>query len=162
MRTNLLLSFLIIFALSACQSNDSVQNSETRNDAMSEEATNSSSTPARTTSESRGNGAQQRSTSTSRSAPSVDPSKKIPKFFGALDEDGYGLTNILDGSSPQAFADSLELISSDTSSSQYEALDSAIRYRRSFIFTTGSLEEFYRSMDGLTAEEIIQLASRRS
>lgn len=103
----------------------------------------------------------QREPEPTANGPEVDPSREIPNLDGRLESEGYGMTMIVDGSSPQAFADSLEMIASDTSSEQYQALDSAIRYLQAYSLEPGNLEALYRSLDGLTAEEIIERAQSR-
>lgn len=91
-----------------------------------------------------------------------DPSKKVPRLEGSSEVDGHGLTMIVDGSSPEAFQESLELIANDTSKSQYERLHSALLYLRVYAPEGWSgLPDLYRSLDGMTGEEIIELASER-
>ena len=90
------------------------------------------------------------------------PDRMLPKLEGELTTDGYGMTMIIDGSSPDAFANSLELIAADTSSSQFQDLNSALEYLQFKSMPPGGLPEFYRMFDGLTAEEIIQMAGERS
>jgi len=92
-----------------------------------------------------------------------DPAEVIPAMDGEADAEGYGLTMLIDGSSPQAFKESLELIAMDTTSEQYQQLDAALRYLQ--VYSTdgwGSLEEFYQTLDGMTGEEIIERANRHS
>jgi hypothetical protein len=89
----------------------------------------------------------------------VDPEKKIPDIEGGAQEDGYGLTMVVDGSSPQAFQESLELIAMDTTSEQYRQLDSALRFLGTYDKNAWSgLPNLYQSLDGLTGEEIIERA----
>lgn len=95
-----------------------------------------------------------------------DPARDIPKLVGDAPEEGHGLTMIVDGSSPEAFRQSLELIAEDTSEAQYSQLDSAIRYLRFYSPAGwGGLPALYESLDGMTGEEIIreaeQVRSRR-
>ncbi|MDT8408758.1 MAG: hypothetical protein RQ741_04085, partial [Wenzhouxiangellaceae bacterium] len=52
----------------------------------------------------------------------------IPKADGELAEDGNGLEIIINGSSEQAFADSLRWIAADTSKAQYARLEQSIRF----------------------------------
>lgn len=90
----------------------------------------------------------------------TDPEKKIPRIEGEAEEEGYGLTMVVDGSSPQAFQESLELIAMDTTSSQYQQLDSALRYLGTYDSSAwgGGMPALYKSLDGMTGEEIIQRA----
>jgi len=90
-----------------------------------------------------------------------DPAKKIPRRIGQTEEEGFGLTLMVDGSSPEAFADSLELIASDTTPEQYRQLDSALRYLQ-FYSSDGwsGLPSFYERLNGMTGEEIILRARR--
>lgn len=90
-----------------------------------------------------------------------DPAKRIPKVAGQVDYEGYGLTLMVDGSSPEAFAESLELIASDSNSEQYRQLDSAIRYLQVYSSDGWSgLPGFYERLNGMTGEEIIERAQR--
>lgn len=90
------------------------------------------------------------------------PDRMLPNLEGELTTDGYGMTMIIDGSSPDAFANSLQLIAADTSPRQYQDLNSALSYLQVYAMPSGGLPEFYRMFDGLTAEEIIQMANERS
>jgi hypothetical protein len=88
-----------------------------------------------------------------------DPERRVPKIDGQADEDGYGLTMIVDGSSPEAFAESLELMAMDTTEEQYSRLDSALRYLATYDTAAWSgLPDLYQSLDGMTGEEIIERA----
>ncbi len=90
-----------------------------------------------------------------------DPAKRIPKVTGQVDYEGYGLTLMVDGSSPEAFAESLELIASDSNPDQYRQLDSAIRYLQVYSSDGWSgLPGFYERLNGMTGEEIIERAQR--
>ena len=90
-----------------------------------------------------------------------DPAKKIPRRTGQTQEEGFGLTLMVDGSSPEAFAESLELIASDSSNQQYRQLDSALRYLQVYSSDGWSgLPGFYERLNGMTGEEIIQRAQR--
>ncbi len=72
-----------------------------------------------------------------------------------------GLANIVDGSSPEAFAESLQMIASETSQEQYHELDSALRYLRMYSSAAwGGLPGLYQSLDNKTGEEIIEHARR--
>lgn len=88
-----------------------------------------------------------------------DPSKKIPRLEGEAEEGGYGLTMVIDGSSPEAFQESLELMAMDTSEEQYQQLDSALRYLGTYDTAAWSgLPDLYENLDGMTGEEIIERA----
>lgn len=90
----------------------------------------------------------------------VDPAKNIPRIQGEAEQDGFGLTMIVDGSSPQAFQESLELMAMDTTSEQYRQLDSALRFLGTYDSNawSGGMTGLYQSLDGLTGEEIIERA----
>jgi len=88
-----------------------------------------------------------------------DAERNIPRLEGTATEEGYGLTMIVDGSSPQAFQQSLEMIAEDTSEEQYRSLDSALRFLR--VNSPQGWEgaaSLYASLDGMTGEEIIEHA----
>lgn len=90
----------------------------------------------------------------------ADPEKKIPRIEGDADEEGYGLTMVVDGSSPEAFQESLELISMDTSKKQYRKLDAALRFLSTYDTAAWSgLPNLYKTLDGMTGEEIIERAA---
>lgn len=90
-----------------------------------------------------------------------DPAQKIPRVAGQADYEGYGLTLMVDGSSPEAFAESLQLIASDTNAEQYRQLDAAIRYLQVYSSDGWSgLPGFYERLNGMTGEEIIDRATR--
>jgi len=91
-----------------------------------------------------------------------DPAEELPSLRGQLESDGYGLSLIIDGSTPQAFADSLEMIAADTSAQQYQRLESAIRFLETYALGVDNLTEFYQSIDGQSAEEIIDRAYNRN
>lgn len=126
--------------------------------------------PAEPVSETTQNTAPQRERTIRRSEPSAelppprrneDPAKRIPKVTGQADYEGYGLTLMVDGSSPEAFAESLELIASDSNPDQYRQLDSAIRYLQVYSSDGWSgLPGFYERLNGMTGEEIIERAQR--
>lgn len=89
----------------------------------------------------------------------VDPEKRIPRIQGEAQEEGYGLTMVVDGSSPEAFQESLELIAMDTSDAQYQELDSALRFLATYDTAAWSgLPNLYKTLDGMTGEEIIERA----
>lgn len=81
----------------------------------------------------------------------------LPRATGQQEEEGYGLTLVIDGSSPEAFHQSLEWIAQDTSEEQYNDLASAIRYLRMYSSAAQrGHAELYKSLDGLTGEQIIE------
>lgn len=91
----------------------------------------------------------------------VNPEKKIPRIEGEAEEEGYGLTMVLDGTSPEAFQESLELIAMDTSREQYRQLDSALRFLGTYDTAAWSgLPNLYKTLDGMTGEEIIERARK--
>ncbi|QOC23817.1 hypothetical protein IC757_06750 [Wenzhouxiangella sp. AB-CW3] len=91
----------------------------------------------------------------------ADP-RRLPHLQGAAEVDGHGLTMIVDGSSPEAFQQSLELIASDSTDEQYQQLDSAIRdLQMNSPEGWGGAEALFRSLDGMTGEEIIERAAER-
>jgi len=139
--------------LAACQSNDTVET--TSNTESSTEERVQADTVETPRSERR----RESSPATEVvEAPRVDPSQELPELQGELESDGYGMVMIIDGSSPQAFADSLELIAAETSSEQFRSLDSAIRFLQVYSLGARNLEDFYRTIDGMTPEEIIERA----
>ena len=91
----------------------------------------------------------------------IDPSRELPRLEGQLDSDSYGPTMIIDGSSPDAFLQSLELIASESSAQQYGNIDSALRSLETYSMTGRDLAAFYEQFDGLTGEEIIERAQNR-
>lgn len=100
-----------------------------------------------------------------RSSPSESirdslPQHRIPDVEVLSDQDGMGLTFSVDGSSPEAFHESLELIAMDTSREQYAQLDSALRYLGTYDTAAWQgLANLYLTLDGMTGEEIIERAA---
>lgn len=91
----------------------------------------------------------------------VDPERELPRLQGQFAEPGMGLANLVDGSSPQAFAESLQRIAAETSQEQYRELDSALRYLRMYSSAAwGGLPGLYESLDSMSGEEIIAHAHR--
>lgn len=87
---------------------------------------------------------------------SGDPARNVPQIQGTATEEGYGLTMIVDGGSPEAFAESLELIAQDTTQEQYHQLDSALRFLRMYSSDGWSgTTSLYEALDGMSGEEII-------
>jgi hypothetical protein len=93
-----------------------------------------------------------------RTLPGADPSRTIPLMSGELEDPGYGLDMIIDGSSPQAFTQSLEIIASDTSNEQYQELHAAMQYLRTYSFGVRDLPSLYEHLDGRTGQEVIEMA----
>lgn len=87
--------------------------------------------------------------------------KKVPVLEGQAESEGHGLTMIMDGSSPDAFEESLSLVAQDTSTEQYRKIDSALRYLKMYSSEGwGGKANLYGSLDGMTAEEIIEKAEQ--
>lgn len=101
-----------------------------------------------------------------RTEPAREPSRTpepgapvVPRSEGQLEEAGYGLALIVDGTSTASFHESLELIASETSQEQYQSLDAAIRYLQVYSpHAWGGRDSLYASLDGMTGEEIIAQA----
>jgi hypothetical protein len=89
---------------------------------------------------------------------SADPASELPEFTGQLENDGYGIDMILDGSSPEAFRNSLELVAMESSEEQYQQIQSAIRYLNHASMAFRDLEVLYSELDGKTAQEVIEMA----
>jgi hypothetical protein len=90
-----------------------------------------------------------------------DPAREIPRLQGRFAQTGLGLAHTVDGTTPEAFAESLQLIASETSSEQYAELDSALRFLRMYSSAAwGGLPGLYQSLDNMTGEEIIEHARR--
>lgn len=98
---------------------------------------------------------------TSTLPPLQDPARQLPSLRGELAEDGWGLDNLIDGSSPAAFAQSLELIASDTSERQYQGFDSSLRFLHAYSLSTRDLPSFYRTLHNLSAKEVIERAGEQ-
>lgn len=109
---------------------------------------------------------RQRSAAGEATAPTTpqmqgDPNREIPRLQGQFDEPGMGLAHIVDGTTPEAFAQSLVMIASETSAEQYGELDSALRFLRMYSSAAwGGLPGLYQSLDNMTGEEIIEHARR--
>ncbi|HKL52060.1 MAG TPA: hypothetical protein VJ908_12905 [Wenzhouxiangellaceae bacterium] len=83
----------------------------------------------------------------------------MPSLNGSLDEDGMGLDVIIDASSKQAYADSLEWISQDASKEQFAKLENAIRYMHMYDpAVLGREAELLATLDGKTGHEVIARA----
>lgn len=160
-RYSLLGLILVALTMTACQSNESAQISAEPVDNEPAEQRQTSSGNYDTlerVAESR----EEIALIQSAESDLNDPSEELPSLRGELQSDGYGLTLIIDGSSPEAFADSLEIIAADTSPQQYQRLDSAIRYLETYALGVNNLTEFYQSIDGQSAQEIIERAQSRN
>ncbi len=93
--------------------------------------------------------------------PLGDPERDLPRLQGQFAEPGMGLANLVDGTTPQAFAESLQRIASETSPEQYRELDSSLRYLRMYSSASwGGLPGLYQSLDSMSGEEIIAHARR--
>jgi hypothetical protein len=88
-----------------------------------------------------------------------DPSRELPQFSGELESDGYGPEMVIDASNPQAFADSMELIASESSARQYQEIERAIGYLRHSNLAFRDLNILYQQLDGMTGREVIELAA---
>ena len=83
----------------------------------------------------------------------------MPQLDGALEEDGMGLDVIIDASSRQAYADSLEWISQDASKEQLDKLENAIRYLHMYDSSVlGSESNLLVVLDGKTGHEVVERA----
>lgn len=91
----------------------------------------------------------------------IDPSRELPRLTGELEQDGYGPTMIIDGSSPEAFRQSVELIAADSSADQYRDFNSALRFLRTYTLGARDLDAFYQTLDGMTPEEVIEMVAER-
>jgi len=95
-------------------------------------------------------------------ADSINPSEEIPDLSGELESEGYGLLTMIDGSSPEAFASSLQMVSADTTPEQYQRLESSLQLLEVYTLGVNDLASFYMTLDGMTGEEIIKLAQQRN
>lgn len=91
----------------------------------------------------------------------IDPARELPRLTGELEQDGYGPTMIIDGSSPEAFRQSVELIAADSSEQQYRDFNAALRFLRTYTLGARDLDEFYQTLDGMTPEEVIEMVAER-
>lgn len=108
------------------------------------------------------NRVQRQNTTRDKIGPSPDSfdqdrQELLPRVTGQQQEEGYGLTMVVDGSSPEAFHQSLQWIAEDTSEEQYQKLASAVRYLRMYSSVAQeSHAALYESLDGMTGEQIIE------
>jgi len=87
----------------------------------------------------------------------------VPDVEGQLEAAGGGLQSIIDGSSPNAFNESLQWIASDTSAEQYRELESAIRFLNVYDpAVLGNDAKMRERLNGLTGQEVIDLAAQVS
>lgn len=100
-------------------------------------------------------------TSARRTTSLTDPARQLPQLQGELESPGNGLNMIIDGSSPDAFLQSLEIIASDSSEQQFQTFHSSLQYLQAYSMDGGNLTAFYETLDGRTAEEVIELAANR-
>ena len=109
----------------------------------------------------------QRPRSTSRAVqpePTMNSSSRnkfryVPEVEGQLDSDGPGLLMVIDGSSTEAFKDSLAVVAADSSSEQYRQLERAIRFLNDYDPRFMGDDSLMRAgLDGMTGEEIIEFA----
>lgn len=83
----------------------------------------------------------------------------MPSLSGSLDEDGMGLDIMIDASTKQAYADSLEWISQDASKEQFSRLENAIRYMHMYDSSVlGRESALLATLDGMTGHEVIARA----
>src|SRR6056297_3168570 len=98
-------------------------------------------------------------TRTASQAAGQDDFRVVPQLDGSLEEDGMGLDVIIDASSKQAYADSLEWISQDASKEQFSRLENAIRYMHMYDpAVLGREAELLATLDGKTGHEVIARA----
>lgn len=102
--------------------------------------------------------------STPRRGPprSDDPSIHLPRFEGSLSGEGLGLDMVLDGSSPEAFRQSLEMVALESSDEQYQMLDQALGVLRHTNLAFRDLNTLYSYLDGMTGQEIIEYARQEA
>ncbi len=156
----LILPVATALILAGCSSdNDEVETT------VSEPARDAAAAPARDTAPETGSRRDVRRSGQEQVSPQLaEPEsspQRVPRLEGSATTDGYGLTMIVDGSSTEAFEQSLELIAEDTTAEQYRQLDAAIRYLRAYSSSAwGGVENLYSSLDGKTGEEIIEQATR--
>lgn len=96
-----------------------------------------------------------------RASPTDNYARLAPDINAGRTEEGPGLTFMIDGSSVQAYNESMELIASETSQLQYDNLTEAIALLRMMTLSAKTTEEFFKTLDGMTGEEIIAEVERR-
>lgn len=85
----------------------------------------------------------------------------VPDVDGRLEQDGMGLSTIIDASSKKAYADSLRWIAEDVSARQYQNLERAIRFISAYNSTVlGDEQRLLEYLDGKTGNEVINEAGR--
>ena len=90
----------------------------------------------------------------------VNPATQLPRLRGELSSDGFGLDMPIDGSSPESFLQSLELIAAESSQEQYQRFEQALVYLRRSEAAYSDLQIMYSSLDGLTPTEVIERFER--
>ncbi len=89
-----------------------------------------------------------------------NPETQVPNLRGIAEEESYGLTLMVDGTSPEAFQRSLEMIAEETTTEQYDRLNTAIQFLGIYDPVAWSgLPALYADLDGLTGEDIIERAN---
>ncbi|MCC5866035.1 MAG: hypothetical protein JJU31_13010 [Wenzhouxiangella sp.] len=152
-----ILMILALALLAGCQSKPNAENEQT---AATEQATEQ---PARERQvRQRGEVAAPASEPARTQSPrrSIDPRTELPRLTGELRENGYGLDMFIDGSSPDNFLQSIELIAAETSQEQYQRFQRAIDILHQNQMNFRDLEGLYRQMDGKSAQDIIDEANR--
>ena len=94
-----------------------------------------------------------------RQSASDDPTLFLPDLEGSLESDGYGLDTVLDGSSIEAFRQSLEMVALDSTPEQYRQLESALKSLRYLNLAFQDLNVLYSHLDGMTGHEVIDYVS---
>lgn len=85
----------------------------------------------------------------------------VPQYIeGRLDQDGPGLDLMIDASSMDAFHQSLELIASETSESQYRSLAGAVDMLGFYDMEAQGVEGLLMILNGMTGEEVIERAHK--
>lgn len=87
---------------------------------------------------------------------SIDPANQLPRLRGELSSDGFGLEMPIDGSSPENFLQSLELIAAESSEAQYQRFEQAMVHLRRSEPAYSDLRVMYSSFDGMTPAEVIE------
>ncbi len=107
---------------------------------------------------------QAQADTTPRRAPprADDPTIHLPRFQGSLTGEGLGLDMVLDGSSPEAFRDSLEMVALESSDEQYQLLDQALGILRHTNLAFRDLNTLYSHLDGMTGQEVIDYARQEA
>ena len=148
----LLIGLMALVLMTACSSEPEPEPAEEQ-----VEAAEPAPAPTRTRRSTSTNSPTMETLPTPESAPRF---RYVPDVDGQLTEDGLGLQTIIDGSSAESFRDSLTWIASDTSPQQYSELEQAIRFINNYDRRVlGNDERMRGVLDGLTGEEVIELAA---